>query len=202
MPDLPPRPYVSVKRDAAAAEKRQKVLDAAARLLDGGPAMLSMEAVARAAGVTRLTVYKQFGSRRGLLEAVFDENARRGGIMRMAEAMQAEVPREGLNQAIDVLCEFWGDHMFFAQLHDAAATDPEFAEAIAERNARRRMVFDTLLRRMVGPDDGRAECSDLIFGLTSMGMFRLLSERRTPDQVATTLKATIATLLDANGLNQ
>jgi AcrR family transcriptional regulator len=201
MPDLPPRSYVSAKRDAAAAEKRQHVLDAAARLLDGGPGMVSMDAVAKAAGLTRLTVYKQFGSRRGLLEAVFDENARRGGIMRMAEAMQAVDPREGIDRAIDVLCEFWGNHMFFAQLHDAAATDPEFAEVIAQRNARRRMVFDTLLGRMTGPEAGRAECSDLIFGLTSMNMFRILSATRTPEQVAITLKTTIAALLDANGLS-
>jgi AcrR family transcriptional regulator len=201
MPDLPPRPYVSAKRDAAAAETRQKVLHAAARLLEEGPGMVAMDAVAKAAGVTRLTVYKQFGSRRGLLEAVFDENARRGGIMRMAEAMQVSNAREGINRAIDVLCEFWGNHTVFAKLHDAAAVDPEFAEAIAQRNARRRMVFDTLLGRIKGPDAGRTECSDLIFGLTSMGMFRLLSETRTPNQVAATLKATIATLLDANGLN-
>ena len=74
-PDFPTRPYVSAKRDAAAAAKRQHVLDVATRLLSEGEQMISMESVAKAAGVTRLTVYKQFGSRRGLLEAIFDANA-------------------------------------------------------------------------------------------------------------------------------
>jgi len=37
--------------------------------------------------VTRLTVYNQFGSRRGLLEAVFDNIARQGGLHEIADAM-------------------------------------------------------------------------------------------------------------------
>ena len=201
MPPVPPtRAYSSSKRDAAAAEKRDAVIAAAGRLLEDGPGMVSMEAVAQAAGVTRLTVYKQFGSRRGLLEAVFDENARRGGITRMAEAMQMADGHAGIDLAIDILCGFWGSHPSFAKLHDAAASDPEFAEAINTRNERRRIVFDNLLKRMTGPDAARAECSDLIFGLTSMAMFRMLSATRTPGQIAVTLKSTIAAILDRNGL--
>ena len=56
------RPYVSPIRDAVAAKKRARVIAAAGRLLaesgDAGP--FSLEAVAKAAGVTRLTVYNQF----------------------------------------------------------------------------------------------------------------------------------------------
>ena len=194
------RAYSSSKRDAAAAEKRDTVIAAAGRLLEDGPGMVSMEAVAKAAGVTRLTVYKQFGSRRGLLEAVFDDNARRGGITRMAEVMHMPDARAGIDLAIDILCGFWGSHPSFAKLHDAAALDPEFAEAINMRNERRRLVFDSLLKRTQGTDMARAECSDLIFGLTSMAMFRMLSATRTPDQIAETLKSAIAAILDRNGL--
>ena len=52
---------------AAAAEKRERVIEAAARSLreDASIASFSLDAVAKAAGVTRLTVYHQFGSRRG-----------------------------------------------------------------------------------------------------------------------------------------
>ncbi|MDP9124342.1 MAG: hypothetical protein M3N82_07055, partial [Pseudomonadota bacterium] len=51
----PPRPYVSVVRAAAASEKRQRVLQAAAQLLrlDANVSSFSLEAVARASGVTR-----------------------------------------------------------------------------------------------------------------------------------------------------
>ena len=75
------RLYVSSVREAAAAEKRDRVVEAATRLLrvNVSVASFSLDSVAKAAGVTRLTVYNQFGSRRGLLEAVFDEIARQGG---------------------------------------------------------------------------------------------------------------------------
>ena len=65
------RPYVSAARAEAAAEKRERVIRAAARFLreEDGITAFSLDAVAKAADVTRLTVYNQFGSRRGLLEA-------------------------------------------------------------------------------------------------------------------------------------
>jgi AcrR family transcriptional regulator len=195
-----PRPYVSAKREAAAAETRRLVVDAANRLLEGGPAQVSMEAVAKAAGVTRLTVYKQFGSRRGLLEAVFDETGRRWGISRIAEAMQQADARAGIGMAISILCEFWGNHPSFAGLHDAAAADPEFAEALATRNERRRMVFDTLLRRMDGDDVVFRTCSDLVFGLTGMAMFRTLSATRSPADVAEAMTTAVFAVIDAYGL--
>ncbi|MBW8881081.1 MAG: TetR/AcrR family transcriptional regulator [Asticcacaulis sp.] len=197
MPPIDPRPYSSPKRDAAAAEKRQLVLDTAVRLLDEGSSLVSMDAVAKAAGVTRLTVYKQFGSRRGLLEAVFDENARRGGIYRMAEAMQNPDGRAALKQAIDIMCEFWGSHPSFARLHDAAGVDPEFAEAIATRNERRRIVLNAALSRLNGTDAARRDAADMLFGLTSMAMFRILSVGRTPAEIAEVMKRSTCAILDA-----
>ncbi len=182
------------------AETRRLVVDAANRLLEGGPAQVSMEAVAKAAGVTRLTVYKQFGSRRGLLEAVFDENGRRWGIHRMADAMQQGDPRAGIAQAISLLCEFWGSHPSFAGLHDAAAADPEFAEALATRNERRRMVFNTLLQRMGGHASAQRDCADVVFGLTGMPMFRTLSATRTPSEVAEAMKTAVFAVIDGYGL--
>ena len=53
---------------AAAAETRERVIEAASRTLREGEsiARFSLDTVAKVAGVTRLTVYNQFGSRRGL----------------------------------------------------------------------------------------------------------------------------------------
>ena len=72
------RTYVSSVRTAAAAESRDRVIGAAAKCLreDAGLASFSLETVAKAAGVTRLTVYNQFGSRRALLEAVLQQMQR------------------------------------------------------------------------------------------------------------------------------
>src|SRR5258706_894114 len=99
---MPTRPYVSSVRTAAATEKRARVIEAAARSLrqDASIASFSLDAVARAAGVTRLTVYHQFGSRRGLLEAVFDDIAQRGGLTEIADAMAMADPRAAVDRLI------------------------------------------------------------------------------------------------------
>lgn len=57
------RRYVSSVRTAAAAAKRGRMIEEAARSLreDASIANFSLDAVAKAAGVTRLTVYNQFG---------------------------------------------------------------------------------------------------------------------------------------------
>src|SRR4030081_2387058 len=106
---MPTRGYVSSVRTAAAAEKRDRVIEAAARLLreDASIASFSLDAVAKAAAVTRLTVYHQFGSRRGLLEAVFDDIARQGGLAQIPDAMAMSDPREALDRLVEIFCAFW-----------------------------------------------------------------------------------------------
>ena len=86
---MSPRRYESPRRNAAAARTRRRIVAAAAAILGAaeGIGEFSLEAVAKKASVTRLTVYNQFGSRRALLEAVFDERAARGGLHRIADVM-------------------------------------------------------------------------------------------------------------------
>src|SRR3954468_8289445 len=102
------RSYVSHARAAGAAETRDKVVRAAiAFLRHKDLARFSLDAVAKAAGVTRLTVYNQFGSRRGLLEAVFDEIARSGGLHRLGDAMAMPDPRAALDRVVETFSAFW-----------------------------------------------------------------------------------------------
>src|ERR1700677_2336030 len=103
------RAYSSPAREAAAATKRARVVLVAEQLLreSENAAALSMETMAAAAGVSRLTIYKQFGSRRGLLEAVFDERATQGGLSRIPEAMIIGDPRQALNRLVEIFCDFW-----------------------------------------------------------------------------------------------
>src|ERR1051325_1178629 len=136
------RAYVSSVRSEAAAEKRDRVIEAAAKLLreDASIARFSLDTVAKAAGVTRLTVYNQFGSRRGLLEAVFDDIARQGGLHEIADAMAMPDPLKALDRVVEIFCRFWARDAAIGRLHEAMATDPEFAEALLERNERRRKL--------------------------------------------------------------
>jgi AcrR family transcriptional regulator len=183
---MPRRAYVSSVRTAAAAEKRDRVLDAAAKLLreDASIARFSLDSVAKAAGVTRLTVYNQFGSRRGLLEAVFDEIAREGGLHRIADAMTLADPREALDRLVEIFCGFWNRDPAVGRLHDAMATDPEFAEALLERNERRRNGLTVLVERIAGKGGSRkarTDAVDTIFALTSYAMFAMLRPGRSAE---------------------
>src|SRR2546421_6026168 len=103
------RAYHSLKRDSEAEKTRARIVSAATRHLRSASGLksLSLESVAAEAGVTRVTVYKQFGSRRGLLEAVFDDVARRGGLHRIPQAMAEKDPRVALRQVIAIFCDFW-----------------------------------------------------------------------------------------------
>lgn len=195
------RPYSSPVRAAAAAEKRAHVMETAGRLLRNkeNVAAVSMEAVARAAGVTRLTVYKQFGSRRALLEAVFDECAKEGGLRRIPEAMALRDPHEAIARIIDIFCDFWASDAAIARLHEATSVDREFAQAIAERNERRRALLNGLVMR-VRPRDAKATRKgvvDLLFALTSLAMFQSLKHGRSKRAVSILLKRAAAALLES-----
>jgi AcrR family transcriptional regulator len=205
---MAPRPYSSPVRDAAASAKRARVVEVASQLLreQDSVATVSMEAVATAAGVTRLTVYKQFGSRRGLLEAVFDERAKQGGLGRIGAAMALENARAGLDQIIEIFCGFWGSDASLGRLHDAAGLDPEFAQALAERNERRRKVIGSLIGRLraggAEPPPGPDDAVDLLFGLTSFPMYRNLVANRSPVAVCNLLKTACAAIVDTMGSPQ
>ncbi|KQV56237.1 MULTISPECIES: TetR/AcrR family transcriptional regulator [unclassified Caulobacter] len=184
------RSYASAKREAKAAETRARLVAAAAGLLrEPGGAALSLEAVAAAAGVTRLTVYNQFGSRRGLLEAVLDEVASAGGLLAIAEAMALADPRETLTRMVTVFCGFWSSNAGLTGLYAAAGADPELAQSLAARNARRRELLAVLVKRHGGRDPAaQRDVVDLLFALTGFPMFQSLRvDDRPPEAVAALL---------------
>ena len=188
------RPYTSSVRTAAAAAKRDRVIEAAARSLreDASIAAFSLDAVAKVAGVTRLTVYHQFGSRRGLLEAVFDEIARQGGLTRIPDAMAITDPRAALDRLVEIFCAFWNRDAAVGRLHEAMATDPEFAQALIGRNERRRKTVNVLVGRIAGKTaspQARQDAVDLIFALTSFAMFAMLRVDRSVDDLCALVKS-------------
>jgi AcrR family transcriptional regulator len=137
-----------------------------------------MDAVAKAAGVTRLTVYNQFGSRNALFEAVFDACAKQGGLNRIPEAMSDPDPQRGLSRLIEIFCDFWASDPGLGRLHDEAAFDPEFAAALSKRNEGRRKAIATLVSRMKLKAPARTDVIDALFALTSQQVYRTLSPGR------------------------
>jgi AcrR family transcriptional regulator len=188
------RSYFSRVRAEAAAEKRDTVIQAAARFLREEECIVSfsLDAVAQAANVTRLTVYNQFGSRRGLLEAVFDNIARKGRLIRLNDAMADPDPLSGLDQLVEIFCDFWGSDPAVWRLHDAMAIDPEFAQALFERNERRRRSLEVLVGRITkdrASPSVQREAVDLIFALSSCAMYRMLSVARPPEAIRDLISA-------------
>jgi len=129
------------QRQASVDKNRGRMLVAArAVLLAEDFSQFSMEAVARKAGVSRLTVYYQFESKTGLLEALYNDIARRGEMERLAEVFRkGGDPLRTLYEFIDVFTRFWeSDRDVIRRLHALGAIDSEIGQGLRARNERRR----------------------------------------------------------------
>ena len=105
------------------------------QLIDGGYHQLSLERVAVDAGTTRMTIYRQFGTKLGLLEAVADDLADRADVAARVEgaASIADAPAAFV-ALIGESCRFWGtDPALLRRLVSLAAVDPEAGSLIANR---------------------------------------------------------------------
>jgi hypothetical protein len=134
-----------------------------------------------------------------LLEAVFDDIARQGGLTEIAHAMEMPDPRAALDRLVEIFCAFWNRDPAVGRLHDAMATDPEFAQALLERNERRRQTFRVLVRRIAektASPRARRDAVDMIFALTSFAMFAMLSQDRSVDEVCALVKSASRSALD------
>jgi len=144
-----PRPYRMGKRQAARSETRSRILEAARQLLaTESTADLSMDAVARKADVSRLTIYYQFSSRAGLLEALYDHLAQRGNMQQMVEVFQESDSSSAIEKMVRTFVGFWAsDPHVMRRLRAMAALDPEIAQGIRSRDARRPRIALEILKR-------------------------------------------------------
>jgi AcrR family transcriptional regulator len=155
-----PRPYQLGRRQADIDAGRHRILDAARELLSEYThyRAFTVDAVARRADVARATVYYQFGSKSGLLEALCDTLAERGGMTELSRAFTAADPDEALRLLVGAFAQFWNtDRAVMRRLRALAALDPDVAAVLAARDERRRTALRTLLdRRADVPDPAHA----------------------------------------------
>jgi AcrR family transcriptional regulator len=187
-----PRPYRLGQRQAAAEQTRVRILAAARELLaapEGLPGF-TVDAVARQANVARMTVYYQFGSKEGLLEALFDDIAARGQITRLGEAFCQPDPLAVLNELIAVFGRFWGsDRLVIRRLRALAVLDPDFEKTLQVRDGYRRKVWETVVQRLaegglLPADRSTSEAVDVLYTLTSFASFDTLAGKsRGPERV-------------------
>ena len=147
---LSKRPYELGKRLEQMGRTKVAVLSAAREQLEaGGMGEFSMESLAKASGVTRQTIHNLFGTRTGVLETLFDQIARDGGMERMREVMTARDAGEMLDGFIDVFSTFWSrNRLLLKRIHGIAAIEPEFGKAIEARNQRRQMAAARVIERL------------------------------------------------------
>jgi AcrR family transcriptional regulator len=195
---MSPRPYRLGQRQVAADETRARIL-AAARDQLAEDTSFSIDAVARRADVARMTVYYQFSSKRGLLEALFDALAARGGMQQLPSAFQKADPAAALNRFIDVFARFWSsDRIVLRRLRAMAALDRELEQVLRERNEGRRNGLRVVVSRLPARAGHIAETVDLLFALTSFENFDLLAgPDRTPEAVAPLIKRAAAAIVAA-----
>ncbi|HLI41579.1 MAG TPA: TetR/AcrR family transcriptional regulator [Streptosporangiaceae bacterium] len=148
---MSPRRYQLGKRQDRIDESRRRVLDAARTLLaeSASYTAFTVDAVAKKADVARATVYYQFGSKTGLLDAVCDDLAETGQMSELAGAFTDPDPRRGLRHFVVTFGRFWAaDRPVMRRLRALAALDPEVGAVIAARDERRRDGLRVLIGRL------------------------------------------------------
>jgi AcrR family transcriptional regulator len=168
---MSPRAYKLGQRQLARDQNRSRILTAARDLLadESGPADFTVDAVARHAGVARMTVYYQFQSKRGLLEALFDDLANRGLMPHLRPVFHEPVPARALDGLIHAFAAFWNsDRIVLRRVRALAVLDAEVAGTLRARDELRRGH----LRNIVG--NARPSAVDVLHMLTSFETFDAL----------------------------
>src|SRR5438094_3365489 len=149
---MSPRPYRLGQRQATTDQTRARILSATRELLmqSDGFSGFSIDAVARKADVARMTVYHQFGSKIGLLEALSDSLAAHGGMEQLASAFRHPEPLDALDEYIIVFSRFWNaDRLVMRRLRALAALDPDFEQVVRTRDEWRRGGLRVIVGRLV-----------------------------------------------------
>src|SRR5690349_3100880 len=195
------RSYKPVDRLRSVEAGRERIVAAARELLEADDSEgFSIDAVARHAGVARMTVYNQFESKAGLLEALFDSLALNGPLAGIPQIFKQSDPLAALDEYVAIFGRFWTiNRRTHRRLRAAAVHDAELAAAMASRNERRRRGIAELLRRLddrVNPIVPASEVVTVLYVMLSFETFDAFAgDRRTPSDVVPVVRQLIRGVL-------
>jgi len=180
------RRYEQRLRAQSAEETRRRVLDAVYDQLREAPAQpVSVERIARTAGVARSTVYASFGSRAGLFDAFAADLLERGGFRRVLDAVADPDPRVTVRAGITGGVHTFAAHRdVFRALISMAELDPDAVGGAMQRYEQRRAKGMLWLARRLARDGALREgltakqAADRLWILTSFDAFDLLYNGR------------------------
>ncbi|MET7770527.1 TetR/AcrR family transcriptional regulator [Nocardia sp. NPDC005366] len=176
------RRYEQVVRAEGAEQTRRRILDAVGDQLRAAPTEPpSLDKVARSAGVSRSTIYVDFGSRAGLFDAFVMDLYERTGLRELTAAVASDDPRVHLREAIAAASRMKSrDLEIYRVLHAMDRIDPSSAaEAVRAMEDDRRGGVTHLANRLATAgllrDDVPVEWAvDVLWTLTSFESLDLL----------------------------
>lgn len=164
------RSYTQTKRADNVAATRAHIVDAARAALADPGGELSLEAVALRAGVSRPTIYRQYGSRGALFSAVIahlsDEHD-------LARAINGALDGSSIPRFVDVSTRMWANETDVIRGALRRARDPEIARVI-RRLDQSRYRDATRLANASQSTLSREELARAIMLLTSPSCFLYL----------------------------
>jgi len=190
------RSYTGARRRGS-PESVDRVLDAAARLIqEDAFHTATMEELAAAAGVSRATVFNRFGSKLGVLQALFRRSMEGPEMQAIIDALAIEDPVAALEAVIEAACAIWeayGDvHL---QLQAVGTLEPEATTLVDQQREQQRAEIEELIRRLakagrLRPGISQTRAAATLHMLTSLESFVWLrrdyglSLRQTRDTIA------------------
>jgi AcrR family transcriptional regulator len=172
------RSYRLGKREEAVTASRERIVEVARELLSRSDYRgLSVDSVAEAAGVSRATVYNQFESKLGLVQAIFNDIGRRIDYDRVRDALADRDVRRAVDRVVLEQCRGWArDAQVIRRVFAFAVTDPELTELRDRNESWRQNDIRALVERVRRAGALRkgfteAEATVVLATLTSFPMF-------------------------------
>ncbi len=176
------RTYLSPFRKQQADETRDRITTAAFDLLTrDGFAAMTIDGVAKEAGVSSQSVYAIFGSKPGLVEAVINRVRFGPGYQQLVEqALQSQDPVERLRFASKISCEIYSAERGLLDLMGGiGALSPELAATLKDKEKNRRVKLAPAISLLVEhnllkPGLDAESAADILYTLTGRDIFRML----------------------------
>jgi AcrR family transcriptional regulator len=148
--------------------------------------------------VVRATVYYQFGSKAGLLEAVCDHLAEIGQMSGLADVFNDPDPSQALHRFVACFGRFWAaDRRAMRRLRALALLDPDVGAVISARDQRRQQGLTVLVGRLTEASLATAEPAHAVRMLTALTSFETFDAVAGPDQEITAAVPDILRLAEA-----
>lgn len=149
------RPYRMQRREARMEETRRRIARAAMELHEEvGPAKTTISAIARRAGVQRVTVYRHYPDEATLFRACSAHWAEEHPLPDLAAAMAAATPTERLYALLEALYVFYDDGAAMLRMvYRDAPEIPALGELVEENDRLIASAAEALLQTLALPEE-------------------------------------------------